>query len=151
MELREAGYSFAQIAGELKISISWCCRASTSSPKSRPRPSSTRLDTMLSAILPDAAGGDQNAVNTVIRLMDRRARYLGSISCRRRGRRAMRRRDWTSPSISSARMAPKSSTQNMNAQEEWLKRQSLGDVIPDSFHPLVTTKARYKGIGGGRG
>jgi hypothetical protein len=36
-----------------------------------------RLDAMLHAIWPSAQGGDLKAVDAVVRLMDRRARYLG--------------------------------------------------------------------------
>jgi hypothetical protein len=36
-----------------------------------------RLDTMLLAVWPKAASGDSGAIDRVLKLMDRRARYLG--------------------------------------------------------------------------
>jgi hypothetical protein len=85
LDLRTTGYTYQQIAVKLKVSVTraheMVVQGMTEIVKEPAQAALDlelkRLDTMLAAIMSDASTGDQNAMNMVLRIMDRRARYLG--------------------------------------------------------------------------
>jgi hypothetical protein len=86
LELRRDGKTFPEIAYELGYSaVSSAYEAVMTALKDTLREPAEevrkleldRLDAMLNAIWPQALSGDLKAIDSVLRLMDRRARYLG--------------------------------------------------------------------------
>ena len=84
--LRKRGASLADIAATLEISTSTASndlRAALSSVRDTTDAQDARtlelerLDRMLLAVYPDAIAGDDRKIATVLKLMERRARYLG--------------------------------------------------------------------------
>lgn len=85
LDLRVAGASYRQIAATLKMSLSTahrlCQRALQEAKSDEVAEARTaelmRLDRLLMAVWPRASGGDMDAVDRALRVMDRRAKLLG--------------------------------------------------------------------------
>lgn len=85
LELRKRGYNFRQIAQALDITVSSAHKTVQVAIAEIPRDNAIdvrlleleRVDRMLDAIWDAATSGDVRAIDTALRLMERRAKYLG--------------------------------------------------------------------------
>ena len=88
LEFRKAGMTYEQIAGQLGVTTGAAHKSVMTALKEiREKQNEAaedvlaieleRLDTMLIGILPAARKGNQGAIDRVLRIMDRRAKYLG--------------------------------------------------------------------------
>ena len=88
LEFRKAGMTYEQIAGELGVTTAAAYKSVMVALKAiREKQDEAaedvlaleieRLDIMLMGIMPQARRGNQGAIDRVLRIMDRRSKYLG--------------------------------------------------------------------------